>query len=70
MESIIQKFIEKGVVIPQIHQIFISSDVSVDQIESGVVLLPGTFLEGQIQLGSGTIIGPNAKLKNVYCGRN
>ena len=39
-------------------------------IEQDVELLPMTFVLGNSSVGSGTIVGPNSRLKNTVVGRN
>lgn len=47
--------------------VWVGQDV---EIEPDVELLPMTFVLGKSRVGSGTIIGPNSRVKNSTIGRN
>lgn len=53
----IQKLIEKGVVLVDPHQVYISPEVKIERIYPGCVLYPGTRLTGE-----NTLIGTGAKI--------
>jgi bifunctional UDP-N-acetylglucosamine pyrophosphorylase/glucosamine-1-phosphate N-acetyltransferase len=38
------------------------------RIEADVTVYPGVILEGQTRIGKGTVIGPNALLRNTSVG--
>jgi UDP-N-acetylglucosamine/UDP-N-acetylgalactosamine diphosphorylase len=66
----IAKLLAQGVQIPAPEQVYVAPEVAPENIEHGVVLLPGVVLEGEkTLLGSGTVLGPQGYFVNVRCGR-
>ncbi len=61
-QSIINKHLENGVLIPMQNGIFIGKDIT---IESGAVILPGSVLTGKTTVKSGCHIGPDTWLWNT-----
>ena len=64
-QSILQRHIKNGVIIPIENGIFIGKDVT---IGSGTVLLPGCVLTGDTKIGCGCHIGPDTWLFDTEVG--
>lgn len=72
MATVLKRLRDQGVIIPWPDQVAIADDVNPGCIEAGVVLHPGTRLEGdRLLLGAGTEIGTEgpARVKNCAFGR-
>lgn len=73
MSKTIDHLIAKGVEIPLPETVWIAPEVDPDRIEAGVILHPGTRINGEkTLLLSGTAVGEEAPatLSNILCGRN
>ncbi len=58
---------ENGVTFMDADNAYIGSDVV---IAEDVTIMPGTIIEGKSSIGSGCVIGPNAKIVDSHIGRN
>ncbi len=65
-ERINQTWIQNGVHIVDPSNAYIDIQVILDQ---DVVILPGSILSGQTQVGAGSQIGPNSELNNCIIGQ-
>lgn len=61
------KHMDNGVTMSDPDLVWVSPDAVIEQ---DVELLPMTFVLGNSQVGSGTVVGPNSRLKNTVVGRN
>lgn len=67
-DSAKHKLIRRGVLMPQPSSVFVDEDVDVTRIAPGVVLHPGTRLEGPaLSIGPGCVIGGEAPATVVDC---
>ena len=64
-DRIINRWIERGVVMPDPRQVSIDETVLLGK---GVTIHPGSVLEGSTIVGDGAIIGPNTQLVNASVG--
>lgn len=61
-----RKHMLNGVTIIDPEQTYIGLDVRIGQ---DTIIYPGTMISGQVEIGEGCIIGPNADLRSVKVGR-
>ncbi|MCC5843301.1 MAG: UDP-N-acetylglucosamine pyrophosphorylase [Verrucomicrobia bacterium] len=62
------KLLRRGVLMPQPASVFVDEDVNVERIAPGVVLHPGTRLEGpDLSIGPGCVIGGETPATVVDC---
>ena len=67
-----EKLISAGVVMPDPSSVYVSPDLNLEQLETGVTLYPGTRIEGaDTWIGAGSDVGRKgpATLKNCKLGR-
>jgi len=72
MSHVIQKMIERGVIIPFPATVSISPEVVPENIQSGVVLHPGSRIQGaETSIGAGSVLGAEgpAVVNNCQLGR-
>jgi len=65
-ETIVQKWMEKGVQVMDPNAIWIGSDV---ELEPGVCLMPGAQIWGHSSVGAGSVVGPYCILRNAVLGK-
>jgi len=62
-----QKHMKQGVILLDPDQVYIESEV---EIESGVMIYPGTFLQGKTKIEKDCVIGPNTRIENSHLHPN
>jgi len=63
--AILKKWMLDGVELMSIDNVFVGPDVKIGQ---DTVLLPGTMLKGQVEIGAGCVIGPNTVIQDSKIG--
>ena len=62
-----QQWMNEGVTLRQPESIYLGCEIELAQ---DVEILPGTSIEGQSKVASGSVIGPNSQLKDAHVGQN
>lgn len=68
--NIVDQLISAGVNIPSPETTWVADDIDPKNIEPGVTLLPGVYLQGpRTMIGKDSTLGPGGHFEDVVCGR-